>query len=89
MTIHTHYFSESSFIHSVGWSSLTLTMVVRFTSGTLWAYHRVPEKKYLEMVKAPSAGHYFNINIRDTHASERISYPNQNSSENDSRVQEA
>lgn len=89
MAVHTHYFSESSFIHSVGWSSKTLTLLVRFKSGTLWAYHRVPKDKYTEMINASSAGHYFNINIRDAYASERLSYSSQDSVELSHNVQEA
>lgn len=38
---------------------------VLFRDGTFASYKGVPEKIYLEFLKAPSKGKYFNYNIRD------------------------
>lgn len=66
--------SESSFIKTIMWSSESQTLIIRFSSGTIWAYYRVPKKEYLALSTAPSAGHYFNVAIRDIYASERVAY---------------
>ena len=66
--------SESSFIKTLIWSSESQTLLVRFSSGTIWAYYRVPKKEYLALSSSQSVGQYFNIAIRDIYVSERVAY---------------
>lgn len=79
MSIHVHECKDSSFIKSVGWSSIAMTLVIEFKSGSLWAYHRVPKKVYKSFISAPSMGNYFNLSIRDIYSCERLSFASENS----------
>lgn len=79
MAIYTNNIKDSSFIKSVGWSSLAMTLVIEFKSGSIWAYHRVPKNVYESLINSPSSGNYFNLSIRDIYSSERISLPSENS----------
>ncbi|HCV71281.1 MAG TPA: KTSC domain-containing protein, partial [Agrobacterium sp.] len=40
-------------------------------SGGPYDYYRVPERVYLGIIKASSAGTYFNMHIRDRYSSNR------------------
>jgi hypothetical protein len=79
MSIYINEPKDSSFIKSIGWSSLAMTLVIEFKSGSIWAYHRVPKKVYESLISAPSVGNYFNLTIRDTYSSERISFASEQS----------
>lgn len=79
MTIHIHESKDSSFIKSAGWSSIAMTLVIEFKSGSVWAYHRVPKKVYQSLISSPSMGNYFNISIKDIYTCERISFASENS----------
>lgn len=64
-TKYTYYkFSSSSVLDSAAWSQDKL--VVIFKSGSIWMYHDVSDKMFKEMISAPSAGKYFNLNIRNS-----------------------
>jgi hypothetical protein len=62
---------QSTAIRAVAWNSMTSTLDVTFTSGDMYSYYDVPQWKYLGLITAPSAGQYFNKNIRDQHLSHR------------------
>ncbi len=78
MTIYTHQTKDSSFIKSVGWSSVAMTLVIEFKSGSVWAYHRVPQNVYNSLITSQSMGNYFNISIRDIYSCERLSFASEN-----------
>ena len=79
MSIETFTPKDSSFIESVGCSSLALILVVHFKSGSLWAYTRVSGDTYRSLISSSSLGNYFNLYIRDTHYSYQISPASQSS----------
>lgn len=79
MAIHIHESKDSSFIKSAGWSSIAMTLVIQFKSGSVWAYYRVPKKVYESLISSPSMGNYFNISIRDIYSCERLSFASENS----------
>lgn len=79
MAIYTHQVKESSFIKSIGWSSIAMTLVIEFKSGSIWAYHRVPKEVYESFIASSSLGNYFNISIRDIYSCERLSFASENS----------
>jgi len=58
---------KSSNIDSVGYDKDSMTLVVRFASGTTYEYLRVAPKQYSEMMNADSVGSYFSKNIRNQH----------------------
>lgn len=64
---------ESSALVSIGFDSSTSTLEIEFKgSGQLWQYRDVPEYVWYEFCAAPSAGKYFNANIKNQYAGTRI-----------------
>lgn len=55
----------SSNIAGAGYDAETRVLTVRFHSGLAYQYENVPENIYDELVSAPSAGRYFNANIKN------------------------
>lgn len=55
---------DSSNIDAVGYDAETETLHVKFRSGDIWEYDRVPEREYDRFMAAPSLGKYFNKDIR-------------------------
>jgi hypothetical protein len=74
MSIHSHFYRDSSFINHISWDSDFLNLAVRFASGTVWIYYGVPQEIYKSLITAKSVGAYFNKNVRDNYPSERYSY---------------
>ncbi|WP_313595263.1 KTSC domain-containing protein [Rhizobium sp. AN5] len=63
---------RSSAISRVEYNDATSTMSIWFVeSGGPYDYYRVPERVYLGIIKASSAGTYFNMHIRDRYSSNR------------------
>lgn len=54
-------------VYDEGMSTLSIT----FTSGKTYDYYAVPKAVYLGLIRATSAGEYFNANIRDQYSSNR------------------
>jgi hypothetical protein len=54
----------SSNVVSVGYDPATLTLVVEFRGGSVYAYAGVPEIVHGELMKAPSVGSFFATRIR-------------------------
>lgn len=62
---------NSSAIISADYDPESQELYVTFASGTTYTYFSVPAWKFDELIAAPSAGSYFNDQIRDRHASSR------------------
>lgn len=62
----------SSNISAYGYDSDTATLQVEFTSGSVYAYNGVPKDIYDGLDAAESKGKYFNLNIKNAFAFERI-----------------
>jgi len=75
MTIKSVFYRDSSFVKNVAWDEDSESLFIRFNSGTTWVYFGVPRNVYSELIKSPSVGQYFNINIRNLYSSQRINYP--------------
>lgn len=56
---------ESSVINQVGYIRAERCLVVKFNSGTTYAYHNVPPQEFQGMIQAWSPGHQFHDHIRD------------------------
>lgn len=63
---------ESSNIHSVGYDGDSETLVVRFTSHSVYAYDEVPARVALAFMEAPSHGSYFHQFIKDRYEATQI-----------------
>ena len=68
------FYRSSSFITNVSWDPNSEILMLRFVSGSTWAYHNVPEDVYEALVRSPSVGEYFNKHIRSKYPSESINY---------------
>ena len=60
----------SSNLQSVGYEAGTL--YIRFHSGGLYAYFKVPTSEYYGLMSASSHGQYFHANIRNRYRYQRI-----------------
>jgi lysyl-tRNA synthetase class 2 len=58
-------FPRSSVIKSADYDPETRALEVVFRTGRQYVYFAVPEYIFDALVTAPSAGEYFNTNIRD------------------------
>jgi hypothetical protein len=54
----------STNISAVGYDETTGTLIVRFNNGSTYRYDQVPAHEHEGLLKAPSAGKYFNGQIR-------------------------
>lgn len=57
--------SDSSTIAAVRYDARRQLLDIRFMSGRIYRYERVPEFVYRALVKSDSKGRYFNAMIRD------------------------
>ncbi|MDD4253867.1 MAG: KTSC domain-containing protein [Methanofollis sp.] len=55
----------STTIQSVGYSSLSGTLEIEFTHGSLYQFSDVPASVYRELMAASSHGTYFNEHIKE------------------------
>ena len=62
---------SSSAIRYVSYDPKTRFLRITFTSGGTYNYSKVPRWMYAELLAAPSAGTYFNDNIRDQYSLRR------------------
>jgi len=63
---------DSSVIAAVRYDPRTERLDIRFTSGLVYRYFAVPRFVARGLVTAPSAGEYFNAEIRDAYDYERL-----------------
>lgn len=54
----------SSNISSVGYDPQTSTLEIEFLNRAVYRYHNVPQSEYHGLMRAPSLGHYFDVNIK-------------------------
>ena len=74
LNIETHSPLDSSFILKMSWFEDGNVLMLTFNTGSIWAYYDVPFEVYSGFCKAKSYGSYFNSNIRNIYASERVNY---------------
>ena len=65
-------FLASSVIASVAYDPETQTLQVEFRTGRIYWYLGVPQSEVEALTAAPSAGAYFNHEIRDRYACREI-----------------
>jgi hypothetical protein len=70
--IRSTFYRSSSFITNVSWDPNSEVLLLKFVSGSTWAYHQVPQNIYESLVRSTSVGEYFNKHIRNKYASESI-----------------
>ncbi len=63
---------DSSAIAGVRYDSRARQLDIRFTNGRLYRYAEVPPFVVRALLEAPSAGEYFNAEIRDGYDYERL-----------------
>jgi len=68
-------FVESSVMSFVHYDEVAAELHVLFNSGKAYVYYGVPRKVYDALMKAPSAGAYFNARIRDRYRYRRSLSP--------------
>lgn len=64
-----HHFADSSFIKHVHWEKDS-TLIITFSTNSVWAYYDVPKSVFYELIQSDSTGAYFNKNIRSEYSSE-------------------
>jgi len=72
--IYTHSPLDSSFILKCSWYEDCNILMVTFNTGSIWTYYDVPFEVYAGFIKSPSYGKYFNLNIRNSYYSFKVSY---------------
>jgi hypothetical protein len=68
-------FVESSAISFIHYDEVAAELHVLFTSGRAYVYHGVPRRIYDGLLKASSAGAYFNAHVRDRYRFRRTISP--------------
>lgn len=63
---------DSSMINRVEYAPVTKTLSVVFNNNTVYGYDDVPPELFDALCKAPSAGQFFNKNIRNAFKYTRI-----------------
>lgn len=59
---------KSSVIRAVDYDPHSMKLFILFHSGYTYVYHRVPERIFTGLLRAPSKGRYFNSYIRDRYS---------------------
>jgi len=57
----------SSVISNITYDKATFTLKIRFVSGKIYEYLKVPERIYYKFKSARSKGIYFNLHIKDSY----------------------
>lgn len=65
----------SSNIDSAGYDAASMTLYVKFKSGALYSYARVPVAEYQALLAAGSKGSYLNAHIKKQFEHTRVSGP--------------
>ena len=64
---------SSSNLASIGYEPMTQTLEVEFHGGRVYQYYGVPEQMFEEIKRAPSAGIFFNMYIKEGYPYSRVS----------------
>ena len=62
----------SSNISAVKYDEPTNTLSIRFNTGAIYDYAKVPPDEYQSLVDAGSVGNYFHDNIRNMYPAQRV-----------------
>jgi hypothetical protein len=73
-TLYQKEFTDSSFLKKVIWDRSNETLIVLFSTGSIWGYYNVPFEIYENLLAAESHGRYFNLNIRNMFEAEKLGY---------------
>jgi hypothetical protein len=73
-TLYQKEFTDSSFLKKVIWDRSNETLIVLFSTGSIWGYYNVPFEIYENLLAAESHGKYFNLNIRNIFEAEKLGY---------------
>ena len=60
---------RSSVISAIDYDADLLILYIKFTSGAIYKYYRVPESVFNGLVNARSKGTYFNLRIKERYRS--------------------
>ncbi|MDZ8238462.1 MAG: KTSC domain-containing protein [Nostoc sp. ChiQUE01a] len=63
---------NSSDLQSVGYDATTCTLEIKFHSGGIYQYFKVPESIYRGLMSASSHGKYFHAYIKDVYHYQKI-----------------
>lgn len=63
---------SSSNIASIGYDNGTSTLEVEFVGGSVYQYFDVPERVYLEFMRASSKGQFLHAHIKDVYRYSRV-----------------
>jgi len=63
---------SSSDLQSVGYDATTCTLEIKFHSGGIYQYFKVPEAIYRGLIAASSHGKYFHAYIKDLYSYQKI-----------------
>lgn len=55
---------NSSVLKSVGYNKRTTTLEAELLNNALYEYYKVPRQEYIDFIKAPSLGEYYNKVIK-------------------------
>jgi hypothetical protein len=66
---------DSSVLAAVGYDGKQHVLEATFRTGRVYRYFDVPTAVYKALLNAPSAGKYFNRNIRDRYRAELVYDP--------------
>jgi lysyl-tRNA synthetase, class II len=64
--------SSSVVLKSFDYDAATKTLLLEFDNGTVYKYHDVPDSIYQGLKIAPSAGQYFNANIKEKYGHDQV-----------------
>ena len=63
---------SSTNLATIGYDTKTQTLEVEFHGGRVYQYYGVPENMFDEVMRAASAGKFFNIYIKDKYPYSRV-----------------
>jgi lysyl-tRNA synthetase class 2 len=63
---------DSSVVKAAEYDPESHTLEIEIKNGRLYRYEDVPEDIYIELLKAPSKGSFFNKEIRDHYKTTRV-----------------
>ena len=68
-------FNDSSVLSACVYNATQKLLIIMFTSGSVWAYQQVTQEEFQNLLRAKSAGQYFNKSIRNNHPSTMMFKP--------------
>jgi hypothetical protein len=63
--MHETHFPESTALQSAAYDEETQELTIELRTGRTYIYRGVPDLEYDALISADSAGHYYNLHIRD------------------------